>query len=70
MTEIARNLGYFFPKYRSCINFGKINGWATFWAIFSHTRQVTLQGTDETITVLHSIVVWYLHILAFLMFGM
>jgi hypothetical protein len=33
--------------YRLCINFGKRNGWATSWAIFSQTHLVTLVVVDR-----------------------
>jgi hypothetical protein len=45
ITEGSQLFGLLFHK-KTCINFYKKIGWATFWAIFSQTRLVTLVEMD------------------------
>jgi hypothetical protein len=42
ITELAHIFGYLFPLFRSCINFDKKWGWATFRATFFQFNLVTL----------------------------
>jgi hypothetical protein len=44
-------LGYLFSWISLSINFDKKMGWATFWAIFSHTRLVLKKSSSTSIKI-------------------